>query len=119
MDQEKFQYLGRYVQDAAKTTISRRSARTPPKEHTRRNPRSGIEQREQYITRQDKDTYNLELDMVRTIAFNFHSVRSVLIAKLRTKTSQNIRELDYKIDTGSYGNLMPIDMFNMLFPRTQ
>ena len=45
-------------------------------------------------------------------------MRSVLITKLRTKTSQNTAELDYKIDTSIDDNLMPLNMFKTLLPRT-
>ena len=45
-------------------------------------------------TQQDRDASDQEFDVVRTKTFNFHSIRSVLITKLRTKTSQNTAELD-------------------------
>ena len=50
--------------------------------------------------------------------FNFHSIPSVIIAKLRTKSSQRAEICKYKTDTGSDGNLMPIKMFRMVFPYT-
>ena len=49
--------------------------------------------------------------------FYFHSLRSVRIAELRKKVVKN-RNVQYKIDTGGNGNLMPVNMFKVLFPNT-
>ena len=59
-----------------------------------------------------------EFDAVRAKIFNFHSVTSVILTKLKTKSSQRKDTCKYKIDTGSDGNLMPIRMYKMLFPHT-
>ena len=45
-----------------------------------------------------------ESDMVRSNVFNFHSMLLVIIAKLKTQTSQRTEIHKYKIDTGSDGN---------------
>ena len=47
LSQEDSSPLGRDVQDVGRTTTSRWSARTPIREHSRRIPRKGTEQREQ------------------------------------------------------------------------
>ena len=60
---------------------------------------------------QYNDTSDWEFGVVRKKLSIFHSVRSVPIAKLRSKVGQNTMELDYKIDKGSDSNLMPINMF--------
>ena len=62
-------------------------------------------------------TGQIEKLMQQRQNFNFHSVRSVLITKLRTRTGQNAAKPDYKINTGSDGNLISINIFRMLFPR--
>ena len=54
--------------------------------------------------------------MVRTKT-DFHIIQSVLITKLRTKSSQSVAEFDYRIDTGSDSNQIPVSMIKMLFPR--
>ena len=56
--------------------------------------------------------------MVRFKVFNVHIIRSVIIAKLTMKNSQkNPAICEYKIDTGSHCNLMPINMFKVFFPK--
>ena len=68
-----------------------------------------------------EDTVELtrDFDTVRSNIFNFHSIRSVIIAKLRTKSNQTITMYKYKIDTGNAGKLIPIKMFKVLFPNTK
>ena len=55
------------------------------------------------------------IDLVRSVMFNFHSVRSITITKLKTKSSQKIETDKQKLDIGSDGNLMPIKMYRMVF----
>ena len=57
-----------------------------------------------------------QFDAVRSKVFNFHRIRSVLIAKLRTKSSQKTEM--HKLDTGNKGNLMPIKIYESLFLQT-
>ena len=47
------------------------------------------------------------VNVVRLKVFNFHSVKSIITAKLR-ENSQKSETCDYKIDTGSDGNLMSL-----------
>ena len=49
--------------------------------------------------------------------FNIHSIRSIKIAKLKTKSSQGIDTCEYEIGVSSDGNLMTIRMYKMLFPH--
>ena len=42
---------------------------------------------------QDSDTSDQECYVVRTETLNFHCIQSVLITKLRNKTSQSMAEL--------------------------
>ena len=49
--------------------------------------------------------------------FNFHGIRSVIIAKLRTKSIPKTALDEYKINSSSNGNLMPL-MSYVLFPNT-
>ena len=55
--------------------------------------------------------------MVRSQMFNLHSIRSVVIAKLKQKVVK-IETCKYKIDKSSDGTLMPIRMYKMFFPHT-
>ena len=66
----------------------------------------------------NKQVATQESDMVISEVFNFHSIRSVMITKSKTKSSQTIDTHEYKIDTGSDDNLMPINMYKILFPNT-
>ena len=53
-------------------------------------------------------------DVVRLTVFNFHSITSVIIAKIK-----KVDTSDCKIDTGSDDQLMPISMYKMLFLYTK
>ena len=55
-----------------------------------------------------------KFDAVKTNSFNSHSVRSVLITKLRNKLAKTTN-LDYKMDIDSDSNLMSVNMFKTLF----
>ena len=67
---------------------------------------------------EDKEIATLEFDMVRSVfIFNFPSVRSVIITKLKTKGSQRIDTCKYKIHIAIDGNLMPIRMYKNFFPN--
>ena len=66
----------------------------------------------------ESDTSDKEFETVRTETCNLHSIRSGLVAKLKTRICQETAILDYKIDTGSNGNLTPINMFQTLFQET-
>ena len=57
--------------------------------------------------------------VVRSMFFNFHSGKSIIIAKLKTKSGQNLEMCQYEIGTNNDGNLMPIEMFKALFPYTK
>ena len=52
-------------------------------------------------------------------SFQFHSIRSIIIAKLKTKTNQRTEVCEYRIDASSDGNLMPIRMLKVLYPNTK
>ena len=58
-------------------------------------------------------------DAIRSAIFNYHSVRSVIIEKLRTKSSQIKTICEYKIDSGRNGNLIPIKMLKVFLPDTE
>ena len=63
----------------------------------------------------DKKVATQEFDVVRKKSFNFHSIRLVIIAKLKTKKQPKTHTCEYKIGTGSDGNLMPIRRYKVLF----
>ena len=59
-----------------------------------------------------------EFDAVRLKILNCHTLGQLIITKLKTKSSQRIDKCEYKIDTYSDGNLMPIRMYKMFLPHT-
>ena len=59
-----------------------------------------------------------EFDTIISKVFNFHSIRSVLGAKLNMRSSCRTDVYKYKIDTGNDGNLMPIKSYKMFFSCT-
>ena len=67
---------------------------------------------------EDREVATQVFDTVRSNIFNFKSVRSVIIAKLKTKCSQRSGACEHKIGIGSHGNLMLIRMYKMIFPHT-
>ena len=46
------------------------------------------------------------------------AIDRVIVAKLETRSSIESTTLEYKIDTGSSGNLMLANIFKILFPKT-
>ena len=56
-------------------------------------------------------------DMIRLNVFTINSMKSIIIAKLKTKTSQRTELYKYKININSDGNLLPIRMFKALYPN--
>ena len=64
---------------------------------------------------EDREVSTKYFDRVRSKTFNFYSVRSVIITKLRLRNNKNILMCKCKINTGSDSNLMPIKMFKVLF----
>ena len=57
--------------------------------------------------------------MVMSTIINLHSIMPVIIAKLKTKTTQSTKICEYKVDTGSDDSLIPIGKFKVLFPNTK
>ena len=57
------------------------------------------------------------IDLVNVNSFSFNNRQSVLVTKLKTSTSQNSAVIPYICDTGKDGNIMPIHIFRILFPR--
>ena len=51
---------------------------------------------------QDKEVAIQEFGWVRSTVFNFHSIRSVIIAKLKTESSQKVHTCKYKIYIGRH-----------------
>ena len=59
----------------------------------------------------EKEVTTQEFDAVRLKLFNFHSIRSAIVTKLKHKSSQRTDTYKYKMDTDSDGNLMTIRMY--------
>ena len=60
-----------------------------------------------------------DFDIVRSKVFNFSSVKSIIFAKHKARSSQIVEICKCKIDTGCNGNLMLIKMFKTLFPHSK
>ena len=60
---------------------------------------------------EDREVSTKYFDMVRSKTFNFYSVRSVIITKLRLRNNKNILMCKCKINTGSDGNMMSIKIY--------
>ena len=50
------------------------------------------------------------IDMATVISFNCNSTRSVLVTKPETSNGQKSAILEYKVDMGSNGKVLPVDM---------
>ena len=60
------------------------------------------------------------MDMVTVKYFNFNSICSTVVTKLKTSSNQkNPTMLEYKVDAGSDGNLMLVNIFKVLFQKHQ
>ena len=57
---------------------------------------------------EEQEVATQEFGVLRSKIFNFHSVRSAIIGKLKAKGSQETDTIEYKFDTGTDGNLMLI-----------
>ena len=65
-----------------------------------------------------QDVVRDHIDTVNINSFHFNCTCSVIMAKLKTSSSQNNAIMKYKIDTGSDGNILPCHVLKMLFRRT-
>ena len=61
--------------------------------------------------------YLIRNNAIKTKVFNFHNTSLVITTKLQTRTAQKIAMLEYKVDRGSGGNLLPTSMLKTIFPR--
>ena len=61
-----------------------------------------------YQDAEGKEVETWECNSVRSKVFHVHSIRSVIIAKLKTKSSQGIDTCEYKTDKGVENNLISI-----------
>ena len=52
------------------------------------------------------------------MSLSYTSIKSKIIIKLEIRSWQKIAKIEYKVDGGSVGNLMPLDIFQVLFPIT-
>ena len=70
-----------------------------------------------YQDTQKTEMATQEFDVVLKF-FSFHSVRPIIITKLKRKSNQRTETCENNIDTSSYCNLMPFRMYIMLFLHT-
>ena len=57
------------------------------------------------------------LDTVTVKSFNSYSIYSIIVTKQK-QAVENETVLEYKVDTGSKSNIVPVKMFRILFWRT-
>ena len=51
-------------------------------------------------------------------SLTFHGKKSVIFTKVELSTRQKRAKIVYQLDTGNKGNLMPFQIFKMLFLRS-
>ena len=66
---------------------------------------------------EQETTKDNQTDMVNINSISFNSNQLVIVAKLKTFSSQNSTIIPCKTDTGGDGNIMLIHIFKILFPR--
>ena len=57
-------------------------------------------------------------DEVAVESLTFNTIILFIVTKLDTSSTQKRAKKDYKIDTGSDGSLIPLNIFKILFPRS-
>ena len=58
------------------------------------------------------------IKMVNINLITFNSNHSMIVAKLETSSKQATMMGPYKVDTGSSGNIMTLNIFKTIFPST-
>ena len=76
-----------------------------------------LKAKEKHSMKEQITTADQQVNTVNIISFNFNSIHSVIIAKLKTRRSQNSAIIQHKVDTSSDGNIMPYHIFKILYPR--
>ena len=56
--------------------------------------------------------------MINRNSININSNHSAIIANLKASSNKATTALPYKVDTGSDGNIIPLNIFTKLFPST-
>ena len=110
---ENAQYMARDAEDVTKWTILGKYAEA----RADRPPEMTIDGAVQEVCQghEEMEVATHEFDTVRSKVFIFHSIRSVLIEKVKTESSQKAEICKFKLDIGSDSNLMPVRMYKMLF----
>ena len=57
------------------------------------------------------------IDSVSINSIHFNKDNSVLTANSKTSAGPNNIRVPYKVDTGSDGNIMPLNIYKKLFPK--
>ena len=117
MSQEDVQHMARTAPDTVEQIMLSRCAQIWAEEWQDMVSERSIEKamtHDKMLRKQEVLTE--KCDQARSKVFNFHCIWSIIIAKLKTKTSQRTELCKYKIDTGSVGNLLSIRMFKGLYP---
>ena len=55
--------------------------------------------------------------VIRSNFIDFHNVICLIVTNLKSSHSKKLTTCEYKIDTGSNDNLIPTEMFRMLFVK--
>ena len=81
-------------------------------ESGRQTPRDDKRYKSLHVIHHNLEVATQEFDVVisEVLSFNIHSIRSVLFVKLKTTISQRAEIYKCKLNTGSNGNLMPLQI---------
>ena len=86
--------------------------------HFREVCRSGrnrtVQNLEQEPNQQHEEDHN---DMMNVKSIIFNRKQSIITANLKTSSNQVSIIVPYKVDTGSYGNVMPLHLYKRLFSK--
>ena len=66
-----------------------------------------------------QDQYDRHFDLVKLKYLNFENIKSVIITKFESSTSQRRACMTYKSDSQADGNLMPLKTFKHCFHSQQ
>ena len=68
------------------------------------------------MTKQEEDDWHF--NVVRVKYINLDSGKSILFTKLKSSMSQRRTQIMYKINSGVDCNLMPLNIFKCIFPKS-
>ena len=83
----------------------------------RSRPVHEVQQSDKGNWQNQDDDIDKHIDTVTLKSLSFNRIRSSISTKLKTSSRQKRAKRQYAIDPGSDDNLMPLNIFEILFPR--